>query len=96
MKENLTNDELIGNFEAWKEEEDKEASLKAQAKLIKDKLGDTITDYAKDIEVKAADIKDAYKYWKERKFKGKEPSDEVYTLRAIVDEEIDDGEEAEE
>jgi len=86
MIDTLTSDNLTGNFEAWKEDEDKAIGLKAQAKVITDGINDTIADYAKEIEAPLGDVKASFARWKKLKIKGEPVSDSLYTLFALVDE----------
>lgn len=91
MNQQLTKDQLIGEFEEVYENDVKICSLEEQIKVIKQDTTDRLKDFAKDNEIKEIKwLKDNYKRWKDLKFNGKDPGDDedFYTLLAMVDEAI--------
>lgn len=89
MIPNLTKDTLIGNFEAWEEQEAKISNLEGQKKIIKSGLDDTIDQFVKEIEAPKADVKAAYARWKKLKKSGDGVSESLYTLFSMVDDALE-------
>jgi CRISPR/Cas system CSM-associated protein Csm2 small subunit len=67
MKEGIDINEVIGFFESIEEDDLKIADLSSQIKAIKLDIGSHFKEVAKDFETKAKQLKQAYKYWVERK-----------------------------
>lgn len=91
MNQQLTKEQLIGEFEEVYENDIKISSLEEQIKVIKQDTTDRLKDFAKDNEIKELKwLKDNYKRWKDLKFNGKDPNgdEDFYTLLAMVDEAI--------
>jgi len=79
--------ELIATFEASYEEDLKAAALTSQAKEIKDKRAERLSDFAKECEIDKKLVAKAYGRYKELKKGAIEADDEdFYTLMAAVDE----------
>jgi hypothetical protein len=67
MKEGLNIDEVIGFFESIEEDDSKVADLTSQIKAIKLDITEHFKEVAKEFETKPKHLKQAYKYWLERK-----------------------------
>jgi len=88
--------ELINEFEAAWEDEEKVSALKSQAKVISDSIKERIGDYAESIEVNKKLVAEAYSRFKKLKQKKMKASDEdYYALIEAVDEHFIEEEEQE-
>ena len=83
----ISKDELIGNFEAVFEEQEKASALRSQANEISKKATEMLNDFAAEIESTKTQVNDAYKRYKNLRLKKVSADDEdYYTLMTVVDE----------
>lgn len=83
----LNSEELLTEFEAAYEDDQKAAALTSQAKVIKDSIADRLEDFAGDIEANKKYIKEAYTRFKKLKTgKLKATDEDYYALMEAVDE----------
>lgn len=84
---NVTYDELVGEFEAEMDLEEKAVALQSQIKMIKADIAERQKSFAKDHEANKKDITKAYKYWKEARDQDDPAaaSEDFFTLCVIID-----------
>lgn len=93
MRSGITTDEIIGQFEAVYENDEKIASLKAQEKQLSADSKDLFKTAAEDMETTVSALKEGYKYWKKAKDGGASDNEDAYTIMAMIDQAIEeDGE----
>jgi hypothetical protein len=79
-------EELIGQFEAWHEDDEQIQSLNDSIKEAKKKMSEAIKAYATDIGISVGSMKGAYKYWKNLSDGGDSTeSENQFTLLAMID-----------
>lgn len=79
--------QVIGMFESVFEQEDKINALKGQIKMITADNNEQFKEFASSIETKPAQLKKAYKHWKEVQASDnpEQESDDFFTLAALID-----------
>lgn len=87
-----TKDQLFGLFATIEKEEEKIDGLKEQIKVIKSGpqgIEAEFKQFAKDYETSKENLKNAYKYYKEKEASGGSDDDEDYfTMCVMIDEEL--------
>ena len=91
----ITREEVIGNFEAVYEEEQRAADLRSQANEISKDAKARLKEFADDLETTKAQIAEAYRRYKALRQQTLKAEDEdFYTLITAIDEYFqDEGEE---
>lgn len=85
--ESVSKEQLIGNFEAVYDEDQKISSLRSQAKEIGKYKTELMKDLASELDVKGKQLTAAYKRYKDLREKSVDPDEEdIYTLLTLVDE----------
>lgn len=84
---NVTYNELVGEFEAEEQLEEKAAALQSQIKMIKADIAERQKGFASDHECAKKDVSKAYKYWKEAKEQDDPAaaSEDFFTLCVLID-----------
>jgi hypothetical protein len=97
MKDGLNIDEVIGFFESIEEDDGKISDLTSQIKAIKLDVGEHFKEAAKDFETKPKYLKQAYRYWIDRKRELEEGDDIVEsdfaTLMNLIDIKLEEDQE---
>lgn len=95
---NVEYDGLVGLFETLDDIDEANSSLQLKIKTNKKEQSEKIKEYAKDHELKPADVKKAFKYWQEARDQ-EDPaaaSEDFFSLCVIIDGGIADENEEEE
>lgn len=84
---NVSYNELVGEFEAEEQLEEKCAALQSQIKMIKADIAERQKGFANNHEMAKKDVAKAYKYWKEAKEQDDPAaaSEDFFTLCVIID-----------
>lgn len=83
---NVEYDGLVGLFEALDDIDEANSSLQLKIKTNKKEQSEQIKEYAKDHELKPADVKKAFKYWQEaREQDDPAASEDFFSLCVIID-----------
>lgn len=96
MKTGLTWKEIEGQFESVMDNEEKIADLKAQEKALNEDSKEIFKAAAENFEMKVADLKESYKYWKKVTATGEPANEDVVTIMAMIDNECADASDDEE
>lgn len=84
---NVEYDGLVGLFEALDDIDEVNSSLQLKIKTNKKEQSERIKEYAKDHELKPADVKKAFKYWQEVREQDDPAaaSEDFFSLCVIID-----------
>lgn len=91
----ITREEVIGNFEAAYEDDQRAADLRSQANEISKDVKARLKEFADDLETSKSQVNEAYRRYKALRQQTQKADDEdFYTLITAVDEYFqDEGEE---
>ncbi len=78
-------DALVGNFEAWYDLHEKVVAHNDAKKDASKMLAAHIKEYASEVGCKDSDLRNAFKYWMDLKYKGESTKEEQFELMALVD-----------
>jgi len=90
---NVTPDEVIGNFEAAYDDDQRAADLRSQANEIAKDVKARLKEFAADIEADKKEVAEAYRRYKTLRQGGDPGGDDYYTLITAVDEHFQEDEE---
>lgn len=82
----ITANEIIGNFEAAYDDDQRAADLRSQANEISKDVKARLKEFADEIEADKREVAEAYRRYKQLRQGGDPGGDDYYTLITAVDE----------